>query len=941
MRKIEGPVGPNRRAIALRMFVIGLAALAALPATALGASTAEIVPSGSNGPFVRVNGGPEVNEITASLAGGTFTISDTAGVTAGPGCAQSGLNVTCPAVSSGAVLNGLGGGDTLTGSTGNDRINGGPGPDTIDGTPGNDIINSGRGGIITDPDLPGYCGDVPPFTCGDSIEGGQGFDTVTFADRTGSISTDLRQGRGFAIDDDGTGDSIVNTESLVGGQASDEIIGSQFDDTLNGGPGNAPDTICGGLGKDTVDYSTKTAPVNVTLSGNPVMPTDPDIVLTGIAGTGARQDCRPTIKSNGLGNGQPCISGSTDPNNSCFAYPARDCTPDDGVAGEGDCVGQDVENVIGSPQDDTIFGNDPDPLYGKGPRVEPTGANRLQGGGGNDLLDGGLGPDVLEGGDGVLDAVTYEGRSETVAASIDGSANDGSPLDFNASSGASDEIKLDVENLIGGNASDVLKGDGDANVLVGGPGDDLLQGHGGGDTLAGSDGLDTLDGGEGGDALDGGPGDDFLNGGNGNDAIEGGDGTDTATWADATTPVTAIPNGLADDGTQNEGDNLGGTVESLIGGLDNDTLVGNGGNGKLEGGGGDDLLDGGFGSDIIIGGSGNDTAGYGDRTAPVNVNLAVPGGDGEVDENDDIAGDVEGIAGGRGADVLAGNGLLNLINGGPGDDRISGAEGDDFLAGDLGNDVLNGDEGNDTLDGAEGNDTLNGTGGNDTLKGFLGNDVLDGGLGSDSMSGGDGVDTASYASRTADVTVDTLGAPDDGEKGENDFVRTDMESVRTGSGDDNIDIADGATGLATCGAGTDSVTADPADVIGTGCEAEGVKQAGICVATSRSVTVSKSGVAPVRLTCAFNAKGKLSLVSKSRIKTGKGKARRLALGSKSFTGKGGKRTTVKVKVSKAALKVIRRKGRLSVRSVLRVRRDAANAAMRITRNTFTVKVSKK
>ena len=53
-------------------------------------------------------------------------------------------------------------------------------------------------------------------------------------------------------------------------------------------------------------------------------------------------------------------------------------------------------------------------------------------------------------------------------------------------------------------------------------------------------------------------------------------------------------------------------------------------------------------------------------------------------------------------------------------------------------------------------------------------------------------------------------------------MRTDVESVRTGSGDDNINIMDGAAGAATCGGGTDVVTADADDDIGSGCEAGGV-----------------------------------------------------------------------------------------------------------------------
>jgi hypothetical protein len=234
---------------------------------------------------------------------------------------------------------------------------------------------------------------------------------------------------------------------------------------------------------------------------------------------------------------------------------------------------------------------------------------------------------------------------------------------------------------------------------------------------------------------------------------------------------------------------------------------------------------------------------------------------------------------------------------------------------------------------------LNGTAGNDSLRGFTGTDILDGGTGSDTMSGGDGTDTVTYASRSGDVTVDTLGDPDDGERGENDQVRTDVESVRTGSGDDSINIADGAAGAATCGGGRDAVTADPSDEIGSGCEAEGVRQSGICVPTSRSVRMSSSGLVSLRMTCAFNAKGSVQLRSAGRVRTGKGKARRLVLGRKSFTSKLGK-LTVRIRVSKSGRSVIKRKKRLRVQAFLAVRRDAANAAMRRNRTTLTLRSGK-
>ena len=210
------------------------------------------------------------------------------------------------------------------------------------------------------------------------------------------------------------------------------------------------------------------------------------------------------------------------------------------------------------------------------------------------------------------------------------------------------------------------------------------------------------------------------------------------------------------------------------------------------------------------------------------------------------------------------------------------------------------------------------------------------------MSGGDGVDTVSYVSRSADVTVDTLGDPDDGEQGENDQVRTDVESVRTGSGDDNIDILDGATGSATCGAGDDEVKADADDEIGSGCESGGVSQLAACLSTSSGgLRMASNGNVTLRMRCASPAKGSVQLRSAGRVKVGKGKARRLNLGKKSFTGKRGQVVTVRVKVSSSARRAIQRRKRLRVEVTLAVRRDGANASMRTKKNKLTLRASGK
>ena len=581
-------MGPSGRATALRIAVLSaLLLLAAFPAGALAASTARVA-----GAKVIVDGDATNNVITVSVSGGVggvggiYTVSDAAGVTAGAGCLQAGVDVTCTSATvNEAIINGLdgddslrgsSGADTLNGGLGNDFLHGGAGPDNLFGDPdvsggGNDVLNSGTGGID-----PATCRTTGTRRCADTVNGAGAFDTATYEDRTGSIKVDLEPGAGGTTDDDTTTDGISGIERIVGGMANDELIGGLGRDTFDGGPGS--DTICGGVGNDTVEYSDKTQGVTVTLDG--VLATDPDVFSTdAILSLGARKDCRLTQKGN-QANGKPCLPDSYLTVPSCRKDPAgpapgepelrRDCTADDGVPGENDCIGEDIENVVGSPYDDVLVGNDPDAFYGRGPRVEPAGENVLDGGGGNDVLDGSLGGDVLIGGDGLFDAASYEGRADAVTATLDGAANDGSALDLNPANNVSDQIMPDVEGAIGGNGNDLLKGDSSPNVLLGGPGDDQIQGHGGADELGGDAGADSLEGGDDFDVLDGGPDDDYLFGGFGGDSYEGGDGSDTADFSDATTPVSVTLNGAADDGSTGEGDNVAGSIESLIGGLDDD-----------------------------------------------------------------------------------------------------------------------------------------------------------------------------------------------------------------------------------------------------------------------------------------------------------------------------------------------------------------------------------
>jgi Ca2+-binding RTX toxin-like protein len=134
----------------------------------------------------------------------------------------------------------------------------------------------------------------------------------------------------------------------------------------------------------------------------------------------------------------------------------------------------------------------------------------------------------------------------------------------------------------------------------------------------------------------------------------------------------------------------------------------------------------------------------------------------------------------------------------------AGCEGDDSLTSAAGNDALNGGAGADRLDGGAGTDTLNGDSSDDTLVG--------GGTanGNDTLNGGTGTDVADYAARTASLTISIDGAGNDGAPGKTDNVKTDVENVTAGSGNDAL-IGGTAANVLSGGAGHDSLDGDAAN----------------------------------------------------------------------------------------------------------------------------------
>jgi hypothetical protein len=166
--------------------------------------------------------------------------------------------------------------------------------------------------------------------------------------------------------------------------------------------------------------------------------------------------------------------------------------------------------------------------------------------------------------------------------------------------------------------------------------------------------------------------------------------------------------------------------------------------------------------------------------------------------------------------------------------------------------TLIGTPGNDVINGTPGDDTIFGLDGNDVINGGAGNDDIDGGGGSDDIHGGPGIDAVLYGDRTGPVKVTLDNVRNDGQGGD-DNVHSDIEQIYGGMagdqlvgddqpnlidggpgndtivggggadrlyggpGNDTINSFDGTADIVNCGPGTDTVMADPDDVL-IGCE---------------------------------------------------------------------------------------------------------------------------
>lgn len=216
-------------------------------------------------------------------------------------------------------------------------------------------------------------------------------------------------------------------------------------------------------------------------------------------------------------------------------------------------------------------------------------------------------------------------------------------------------------------------------------------------------------------------GNDVLHGGAGDDDIYGDVAFVNGAGLISLTPGDDVLIGGAGD-DKLYGD-TGFDFPGLFGG--NDRLFGGVGNDFIKGGSGDDFLNGGAGDDFIDGGTGVDWVSYADDFG-VNVDLSIVGAQQSTfGAGQDTLINIENLLGSAGDDVLKGDGLGNLIEGGLGNDELHGGAGGDQLSGGFGDDKLFGGADSDFLEGGLGDDRLQGGGSTNILHGGSGQDWVD------------------------------------------------------------------------------------------------------------------------------------------------------------------------------------------------------------------------
>jgi Ca2+-binding RTX toxin-like protein len=735
----------------------------------------------------------------------------------------------------GDAITGSAGDNSLYGQEGNDTINAGDGRDNVTGGAGNDKLQGGLG----DDYMTGGAGT-------DLIDGGAGRDSVdyqndyeTTATATG-LGVQINLATGIAVDNWGHADTLAGIEDATGSRYADTITGSATDNNLWGQAGN--DTIVAGDGSDWVDGGDGADKLDGGAG---------DDRLVGGAGAdtingGEGRDS--VYYSHAFGTAP--VSGVGANVNLATGLAVDSWGNTDKLISIEDVNGSNYNDTItGSVGDNNLFANEGNDTLRAGAGNDwldgGAGADTLLGEAGSDRFSGGAGNDKIDGGDGVDEVSYWNGMpSGTVGVTVNlatGTARD--------NWGNSDTL-AGIENVSGSTLNDTITGNALDNSLRGDAGDDIVVAGDGRDYLSGGAGNDNLQGGAGDDRLNGEDGNDTLAGGDGNDWLDGGAGADTIDGGAGIDAVNYFGNGVVSNGpgvtvnlaTGTAIDNWGNAeklagIENVTGSRLADLITGNAGDNSLSGGDGDDTLVGGAGADFLNGGNGNDQLQGGagrDRFWGDAGNDTIDGGAitdliGNTDGNtmnyfQAQSGVVVNLSTGKAYDGFGGVDTLvnlNTVIGSAYDDVLTGSSRAvlEIFDGGQGDDVINGGAVTDRYNGTNGNrvtyyysesavevdlalGTASGGGGNDILANItqvFGTDFDDilrgsntdlveqfhGGAGNDLIDGRGGLDQALYIEALAGVNVSlATGIARDGSGGIDELIG--IEGVRGSNFNDTL-----------------------------------------------------------------------------------------------------------------------------------------------------------
>ena len=486
------------------------------------------------------------------------------------------------------------------------------------------------------------------------VDGADESDTLYFTPAvTSGVTVDLSIATAQTVGGGLGSVTLTSIENLWGTPYDDTLIGNSGDNIFNGGAGD--DIIIGGGGSDTASYHNAASGVTV------------DLTITGPQAVGSDQGTDTLIS---------------------------------------------IENLTGSPYDDTLTGDSGDNILNGG-----AGDDVLVGNDGHDVFIGGAGNDTMTGTWHGGSTVDYSSDTQGFTMTMDGGSATGSGI-------GSDTLQF-IESVIGGSGNDTIYGHASAGSLIGNNGDDSIYDQGGiGMTLDGGSGVDYLN------LQYTSPADFTITSGSATTVTlpdgtnfrnfeeislhtEGGghnvtfvglqpcliSGADINYWYGgsgvdaATVDMSSSANHVVtvfDNSSYMISETIGNSSRWVIwlravetfnikGSAYGDSLIGLGGNDTLAGNAGNDTLRGGAGNDLLDGGDGTDTASYIDATSGATVSLAVA--------------TAQAVGGGLGSDTLT-----NIEN-------LTGSAYNDVLTGNSGDNVLDGDAGDDTLNGGDGTDT--------------------------------------------------------------------------------------------------------------------------------------------------------------------------------------------------------------------------------------------